>query len=64
VGGVLLVASLYTMLWGKMKEGETDGGGTAGDVEKDGHKKSAECYHEDQQDQTTTEVKEPAPVVK
>ncbi|KAF8721880.1 hypothetical protein HU200_022824 [Digitaria exilis] len=59
VGGVLLVASLYTMLWGKIKESKTDDG--TDDIEKYGHKKSAERYLEEQE-QTTTEVKEATPI--
>nr|CAB3498625.1 unnamed protein product [Digitaria exilis] len=59
VGGVLLVASLYTMLWGQIKESKTDDG--TDDIEKYGHKKSAE-RHLEEQDQTTTEVKEATPI--
>jgi hypothetical protein len=40
VGGILLVGSLYSMLWGKIKKSTTDGG--ADDIEKGGHAKSAE----------------------
>jgi hypothetical protein len=44
LGGILLVASLYTMLWGKSKEVKTDD--VTHDTEKAEHKKSAESLEE------------------
>ncbi|CAN6282181.1 unnamed protein product [Urochloa humidicola] len=58
VGGILLVGSLYTMLWGKINESKTDGG--TDDIEKDGHKKAADSCSEDQ-GQTMIEAKESTP---
>jgi hypothetical protein len=55
LGGILLVGSLYTMLWGKSKEVKTDN--VTHDTEKAEHKKSAESCPEEQH-HTTTEVKE------
>lgn len=61
LGGILLVASLYTMLWGKSKEDKTDD--ATDDIEKCGEdNKSAESCPGEQQRQRTTataaEVKE------
>jgi len=60
LGGILLVGSLYTILWGKSKESKTDD--VVDDTEKDEHKKdehkkSSQSYPEELQ-HTTTEVKE------
>jgi len=55
VGGILLVGSLYTMLWGKIKESKTCD--VRDDTEKDGREKSAENCPEEQE-QTATEVRE------
>ena len=55
MGGILLVGSLYTMLWGKIKESKTCD--VRDDTEKDGREKSAENCPEEQE-QTTIEVKE------
>ncbi|XP_066348915.1 WAT1-related protein At5g64700-like isoform X2 [Miscanthus floridulus] len=55
LGGILLVGSLYTMLWGKSKEVKTDN--VTQDTEKAEHKKSAESYPKEQH-HTTAEVKE------
>uniref|UniRef100_A0A0E0RDD7 WAT1-related protein n=1 Tax=Oryza rufipogon TaxID=4529 RepID=A0A0E0RDD7_ORYRU len=53
LGGILLVASLYTMLWGKSKEGnETD------DVTDDDIEKSTHIYPREQQHTTTDQAKE------
>ncbi|KAL6619833.1 hypothetical protein ACP70R_034972 [Stipagrostis hirtigluma subsp. patula] len=43
VGGVLLVGSLYSMMWGQIKECKAD------DIEKDQHKGYAESYQEAQE---------------
>ncbi|KXG37973.1 hypothetical protein SORBI_3001G160700 [Sorghum bicolor] len=53
LGGILLVGSLYTMLWGKNKEVKTDN--ITHDTEKAEHKKSAESYPEEQH-HTTPEL--------
>ncbi|XP_066325107.1 WAT1-related protein At5g64700-like [Miscanthus floridulus] len=56
LGGILLVGSLYTILWGKSKESKADD--VADDTEKDEHnKKSSQGYLEELQ-HTTAEVKE------
>ncbi|CAL4934833.1 unnamed protein product [Urochloa decumbens] len=55
VGGILLVGSLYTMLWGKSKESKGDD--VTDDTEKDGPKKSAESCPEEQE-QTTIEIED------
>ena len=55
LGGILLIGSLYTMLWGKIKESKTCDG--TEDAEKDGHRKPAESCPEEHE-QTTIEVKE------
>nr|ABA91339.1 Integral membrane protein DUF6 containing protein [Oryza sativa Japonica Group] len=53
LGGILLVGSLYTMLWGKSKEGnETD------DVTDDDIEKSTHIYPGEQQHTTTDQAKE------
>lgn len=52
LGGILLVGSLYTMLWGKSKEVKVDSNVTH-DTEKAEHKKSAERYQEEQHHTTT-----------
>ncbi|BAF29918.1 WAT1-related protein At5g64700 [Oryza sativa Japonica Group] len=53
LGGILLVGSLYTMLWGKSKEGnETD------DVTDDDIEKSTHIYPREQQHTTTDQDKE------
>ncbi|XP_052139182.1 WAT1-related protein At5g64700-like [Oryza glaberrima] len=53
LGGILLVGSLYTMLWGKSKEGnETD------DVTDDDIEKSTQIYPGEQQHTTTDQDKE------
>ncbi|CAN6287465.1 unnamed protein product [Urochloa humidicola] len=59
VGGILLIGSLYTMLWGKSKESKADDG--TDDTEKDGPKKSAESCLEEQE-QTTTKIDNSTPV--
>ncbi|CAD6213716.1 unnamed protein product [Miscanthus lutarioriparius] len=56
LGGILLVGSLYTILWGKSKESKAED--VADDTEKDEHnKKSSQGYLEELQ-HTTAEVKE------
>ena len=59
MSGILLVGSLYTMLWGKIKESKTCD--VRDDAEKDGREKSAENCPEEQE-QTTTEVRESASI--
>ncbi|XP_021312382.1 WAT1-related protein At5g64700 isoform X3 [Sorghum bicolor] len=54
LGGILLVGSLYTMLWGKSKEVKTDN--ITHDTEKAEHKNSAESYPEEQHRHTTPEL--------
>ncbi|TVU20981.1 hypothetical protein EJB05_30589 [Eragrostis curvula] len=51
IGGILLIGSLYSMMWGKIRECKTD------DIEKDQHKQSAEGF-QDEQDQTKTQAKD------
>jgi hypothetical protein len=52
VGGILLIGSLYSMMWGKTKECKTDDGIHV--IEKDQHKES----FQDELEQTKTEAKD------
>uniref|UniRef100_A0A0D3HHW2 WAT1-related protein n=1 Tax=Oryza barthii TaxID=65489 RepID=A0A0D3HHW2_9ORYZ len=53
LGGILLVGSLYTMLWGKSKEGNETNDVTDVDIEKSTH-----IYPREQQHTTTDQAKE------
>ncbi|KAJ1275953.1 hypothetical protein BS78_05G176100 [Paspalum vaginatum] len=56
LGGILLVGSLYTMLWAQMNESKAANGTDDDGIGKDQHKRSAESEPEEQE-QTTAEIK-------